>query len=171
MMGTPGRVPPALHATAGDRPFLQSWDPNGDVLLPEGNAEIQYAPPIVVAPPQYPLPEQHPQRKDFPARGIKAFFDTAAQDRAYSSLGFPAHSVQVDNLSNQWLWFPSARRYMPPSTFGFVLQIVDGTEVAEWHVQIPPGHAAGTVGTVASPVITVWFEDYFPACSGIAVTV
>lgn len=169
-MGTPGRVPPALHVTAGERPPMQTWDPNGDILIPENNAEIMYAPPIVIAPPQLPTPDQHPQRKDYPPRGIKAFFDTTG-DRPGSSLGFVAHSVQLDNFTNLWLWLPSARRFVPPCMFSVVLQIIDGTSVAEWHVQIPPGHAAGALGTAASGVVTVWYEDYLPAESGINITI
>lgn len=160
-----------LASTAGTRPRLEEWDPQGDVLLPPSGAEVLYVPPIVAVPPQLPTPEQHPKREHFPARGLKAFFDTAAADRNSSQLGFVAHSVQVDNFSNQWLWFPSARRWIPPSYFGFVLAIVDGTEVAEWHVQIPVGHANGTVGTAASPVVTVWFEAYLAPQAGNVMTV
>jgi hypothetical protein len=171
MLGSPGRVPPALHVTSSERAPMQTWDPAGDILIPDNGAEIAYAPPIVIAPPQLPVPESHPQRQQFPARALKAFFDTGAADRQPSQLGFVAHSIQVDNLSNQWLWFPSARRFVPPSMFSVVLQVVDGCSSAEWHVQIPTGHAAGTVGTASGPVISVWFEDYFPASSGSGVAV
>lgn len=169
--GGPGQIPHPINDPAGGRSPLEQWDPEGDIISPLMGAEVGYVPAVVRAPPQLPTPEQHPVRQHFPPRGIKAFFDTAQADRMPSSLGFVAHAVQVDNFSNQWLWFPSARRWLPPSYFGFILAIVDGTEVAEWHIQIPAGHAAGTVGTPASPVVTVWFEAYLAPSGGNAMTV
>jgi hypothetical protein len=171
MLGSPGRVPPALHVTANERAPMQTWDPAGDILIPDNGAEITYAPPIVIAPPQLPTPEQHPQYKQFPARMLKAFFNTGAADLQPSQLGFTAHSIQVDNLSSQWLWFPSARRFVPPNIFSVVLQVVDGSGTAEWHVQLPTGHLNATPANAAGPVITVWFEDSFAASSGSIVTV
>jgi len=170
--GAPGKVPPVLTGTAAFIPRPQEWDAEGDIALPDlAGAEI-YAPTIVRAPPQLPRPEQHPHYPEFPPRGVRIFVDTAAADKSPGAqLGFNASSVQVDNYSNQWLFFPSCQRWVPPSYFGLIMAIVPGTQVAEFRISIPTGHAAGSVGLAASPVITIWFEDVITPTAGVLLTV
>lgn len=172
VMGSPGRIPPAINVPAAGRPTIQEWDPHGDIYAPENGAEVLYVPPGVLAPPQTPTPEQHPKRQQFPARGVKVLITDASKDLSPGSqLGFTASSVQVDNFSNQWLFLPSAQRWIPPGMFGLILPIVPGTQVAEYRILIPTGHANGTVGTAASPVVTIWFEDDILPSIGIILTV
>jgi hypothetical protein len=169
----PARIPNPMDTTAGERPALEAWDPEGDVLAPDHGADVLYVPPIVAAPPMLPRPEQRPRHLDYPPRGVKAFFGVGTADLNGSSLGFVAHAVEVDNYSIQWLWFPSARRWVPPNMFGVILAIIDGTEIGEWHVQPPTGHtaAAGPVGGASSPIVTVWYEAYIASSSGSQITV
>jgi hypothetical protein len=168
----PGKVPPALIGTAAFIPKIEEWDPEGDVHLPDHAGADLYVPPIVKVPPQLPRPEQHPHRPEFPARGVRIFIDTAATDKSPGAqLGFNASSVQIDNFSNQWLFFPSAQRWIPPCYFGIILPIVPGTQVAEFRVQIPVGHAVGTVGLATSPVVTIWFEETVYPTAGVLLTV
>lgn len=168
----PGRVPPQLVGTAAHMPKLEEWDPSGDVHLPDDFGALGYVPTIVQAPPQLPRPEQHPHRPDFPARGIKVLINDATKDLSPGSqLAFTASTVQVDNYSNQWLFFPSAQRWVPPGMFHLIMLITPGTQVAEFRVQTPVGHAAGTVGQPTSPVVTTWFEGELVASVGVFLAV
>lgn len=168
----PGKVPPVLTGTAAWVPIIQEWDPEGDIHLPEHPGAENFVPAIVRAPPQLPRPEQHPHRPEFPARGIKVMITDATKDLSPGSqLGFNASAVQIDNFTNQWLFFPSAQRWVPPSYFGVIIPIVPGTQIAEYRVMAPIGHAAGTVGLATSPIVTIWFEDTMPLSAGVLITV
>jgi hypothetical protein len=169
----PGKVPPALTGTASYVPPPEQWDPEGDIHLAGGlNGVELFAPTIVRAPPQLPRPEQHPHRHDFPPRGVSIFITDASRDMSPGrALAFTASSIQVDNFSNQWLFFPSAQRWIPPCYFGIILPVVPGTQVAEYRVQIPSGHAAGAIGAATSPVVTVWFEEAMYPTAGVLLTV
>lgn len=168
-MGTPGRVPPALADTAGARPAIETWNPDGDILEPVMGTEPTYVPAIVAAPPMMPPPRQ--PRPDYPPRGVTAYFDTAQADRGPSQLGYTARAVQVHNLSNQWLFFPAYRGWVPPNIWGVILMLIPGTDSAEWHVQTPVGHAAGSLGGVTGQVVTVWYEQPMAQATGAYVTV
>jgi hypothetical protein len=161
MMGSPGRVPPAIATTAGERPPLETWDPNGDILLPDNGAEITYAPPIAIAPPMLPRPEQHPQRQDFPARGYERCF-TVSPAVIARQLAFTAQSVRVDNFSSHWLFFQAAGQFVPPYTYGVVLLLSPGVGVAQF-AYAPPQGLADASPTIDSNVVTVWYEtEYAP---------
>jgi len=169
--GTPGKVPPVLTGSAAALPKFEEWDPDGDITVPMAGTDALYVPTIVRAPPQLPRPEQHPRVPDFAARGYEAFFTPANAGLASHQLNFTAHSVQVDNYSNQWLFLSAARKWIPPATVGWVLVIIPGTSVATFVVQAPGGHANGTVGAATDPVVTVWHELALPFSGGVAITV
>lgn len=168
----PGKIPPVLTGTAAHMPKIEEWDPEGDIEVPLVGTDALYVPTIVRAPPQLPRPEQHPQRLDFPPRGIEAFFVAANVGLSPGrQLNFTAHSVQVDNYSNQWIFFPSARRFIPPATVGWILLVMPGAEVAQWIQQAPGAHAQGAVGAATDYVVTVWHEAYLPPMVGVALSV
>jgi hypothetical protein len=168
----PGRIPPQITGTAAYVPLLEQWNPESDQHLPDDFAALVYVPPTVLAPPQLPRPEQHPHRPDFPPRGIKVMIGDATKDLSPGSqLAFTASTVQVDNYSNQWLFFPSAQRWVPPAMFHLIMLITPGTQVAEYRVAIPVGHAAGTVGLATSPVVTTWFEELLVPSVGVFLAV
>lgn len=166
----PGKVPTPIGGSAAIVPPIEEWDPHGDINLPLYPGSELYAPPIVRAPPQLPLPGQHPRLQEFPARGIEAFFTTGLVEMNHQ-LGFTAHAVQVDNYSTSWLWLPSTRRWVPPAVFGVVCLILPGTMMAEVRLQTPTGHAAGTIGTAAGPVVTVWYESVVMPSTGMPIGV
>lgn len=169
---SPGKVPPALTGTAAYVPPVQQWDPEGDIHLPEYPGADLYAPTIVRAPPQLPRPEQHPHRPEFPPRGFKIVIKDASRDLSPGEqLAFVASSVQVDNYSNQWLFLPSAQRWIPPCYFGLIMPVVPGTQVAEFRIMVPPGHAVGALGTPLSPVVMIWFEEWIMPGAGIILTI
>lgn len=168
----PGQIPPEIGGTAAHVPLLEQWDPAGDNHLPDDFSAQLYVPPIVAAPPQLPRPEQHPHRPEFPARGVRVLVADASKDLSPGSqLAFVASSVVVDNYSNQWLFFPSAQRWVPPCMFHLVMLITPGSQIAEYRIQIPTGHAAGALGSPTSPVVTIWFEDILSPTVGWVLTV
>jgi len=170
--GAPGKIPPALTGTAAHVPKFEEWDPEGDIHLPGLNGqETAYVPTIARAPAQLPRPDQHPRILEFEPRGYEAFFTPANVGLPSHQLNFIAKSVQVDNYSNQWLFMPSARRWIPPATVGWVLTIIPGASVAQFYAQAPGSHANGTVGQASDPVVTVWHELYLASSSGVALTV
>jgi hypothetical protein len=170
--GAPGKIPPALTGTASWIPKLEEWDPEGDIQVPLIGSDALYVPTIVRAPPQLPRPEEHPRTLDFPPRGIEAFFTPANVGLSPGrQLNFTAHSVQVDNYSNQWIFFPSGRRFIPPGSVGWIVLILPGAELAQWVQQAPGAHAAGTVGAATDVVLTVWHEAMLPPAVGVNLTV
>jgi len=169
---TPGKIPPVLTGTAGVIPQrYEQWDPEGDIVSPIAGSESAYVPTIVRVPPQLPRPEQHPRHSEYEARGYEAFFTVGNVGLPSHQLAFIAKSVQVDNYSNQWQFFPSARRWIPPATVGWVLMLIPGVLVAQIVVGGPGAHAAGSVGAATDPVVTVWHEVHLPSSAGFALTV
>lgn len=170
--GAPGKIPPALTGTAAHVPKFEEWDPEGDIHLPGlDGQEAHYVPTIVRAPAQLPRPDQHPRVQDFEPRGYEAFFSVGNVGLPSRQLNFVCKSVQVDNYSNQWLFLPGARRWIPPGTVGWILVIIPGTNVAQWLPQAPGSHAQGSVGAAGDPVVSVWHELYLAPMAGIALTV
>lgn len=171
-LGSPGKIPPVLTGTAAHVPKFEEWDPEGDITAALMSTDALYVPTIVRAPPQLPRPEQHPKREDFPPRGIEAFFVPANVGLLPGrQLNFTARSVQIDNYSNQWIFLPSARRWIPPATIGWILPIMPGASLASWQQQAPGGHAAGTVGAPSDPVVSVWHEAFLPPMVGVSLSV
>lgn len=169
--GAPGKIPPALTGTAAALPPFEQWDPDGDTQRRQNGQEVGYVPTIVRAPPQLPRPDQHPRASDFEPRGYEAFFGVGNVGLPGHQLNFIAKSVQVDNYSNQWLFLPSARRWIPPATVGWILLIIPGASVAQWNPGAPGAHAQGAVGVATDPVVTVWHEVFLPPMAGIALAV
>lgn len=170
--GTPGKIPPVLSGTAGVMPApYEQWDPEGDIAVPFPITDTLYVPTIVRVPPQLPRPEAHPQQREFEARGYEAFFTVGNVGLPSHQLNFIAKSVQIDNYSNQWQFLPSARRWIPPATIGWILILVPGVLVAQIVIAPPGGHAAGAIGAATDPVVSVWHETYVPPMAGISLSV
>lgn len=62
-------------------------------------------------------------------------------------LGFVAHALLVDNITSQWVFCDSVRRYFPPYTVGWVVPIPSGAQKAHLRVLQP-------LGTKAYPAVT-----------------
>lgn len=151
-------------------PALEVWDAHGDLYLPRNPGAENFVPAIEAVPPQRPSPLERVIPLEFEPHGIQIFVDTAAAPRQGTQLGFSAHSVLVDNLSSKWIYFPSAQRYVPPSTVGAMLLFQIGTQIAQFTQITPTGHGDGAVG-VGGPITTVWYEQYQPTSAGVAATV
>jgi hypothetical protein len=54
-----------------------------------------------------------------------------------SPLGFPAHSVLVDNWTNQWIRIDGVRRVIGPYSGGWVLNNMSGMQTARVELQTP----------------------------------
>lgn len=175
--GDPSLYLPVLHAPGVATPIdpleaggveMNAWDPEGDVLQPDDMHARQYAPRIERAP---PYARRMKRVEDLPELDNKGFFDTPAAERFSAQLGFEAHAVIVDNYSNQWIWLPSARRFVPPCMWGVILPLWPAVQVAEWHVQTPAGHAQGALGTVNSLVVSIWYAMEMAPNMGLILTI
>jgi hypothetical protein len=61
-------------------------------------------------------------------------------------LGFPCHSIAVDNASSQWLWVEPANRWVAPYSLGWVYAVTAaGAQNARVSVRQPPGLKAYTL--------------------------
>ena len=89
------------------------------------------------------------ETKDFPASG--AITTTSSLD---DELGFPAHSVIVDNPTKLWLWVAAAQRFACPGLINAVWQIPKASTKAEIRARPPQGVAQGAVGTATQATFT-----------------
>jgi hypothetical protein len=146
-----------------DMPANQAWDPQADIQAPDDAHARLFVPMDRKVPSSVPprLPKIEP-----PADLI--FSHNELIGDLHSSLAYPAHAVIVDNYSNQWLWFPSARRHVPPYTFGAVLPLFQGTELAEYLVQAPASFTQAALHA-NQYVVTIWTAAMQFASSGSAI--
>jgi hypothetical protein len=73
-------------------------------------------------------------------------------------LGFPCHSVAVDNPASQWIWIEPCNRWVPPYTMGWVYAVTAaGSQNARVSVRQPPGLKAYTL--VATERLYVAFHE------------
>jgi hypothetical protein len=75
-----------------------------------------------------------------------------------SPLGFPAHTVLVDNWTNQWLLIDGIRRYIPPYTGGWVINAVSGTQIARVELEVP-STAVTEIAALGGEYVWVGFAE------------
>lgn len=86
---------------------------------------------------------------DFPQFG--AITATTRDDR---ELGFPAHSVIIDNPTKLWIYVPAAQRFACPGLTGAVWQIPKAATKAEIITRAPQGVVQAAVGTATQATLT-----------------
>lgn len=158
------RVPqPPISLAMDAHRALVDWDPEGDLDPPEGHFARLHAPTSERVPPLPPVPQRAPQ-----AEAVQvASFDTKGGVDVNYQLGFPCHSVIVDNLSNQWLFFPSARRWVAPYSYGAIIAFLQGTQVAAYRCAAPPGGGfANPAANAGETVTTTWMAAFNMPSSG-----
>lgn len=147
---------------------LELWDPHGDIVVPRNAGAEQFVPASEAAPPQLPNPLQRIVPLEFEPHGIESIGPVQANaDFGPRQLGFTAHSVCVDNYSPAWLYFPAAHTWVPPYTWRAMLQMQSGAQVAQWMLQ--DAYGQGQLSSTA-PVVTIWYEDYFPPSAGVDIS-
>ncbi len=93
---------------------------------------------------------------DYPSNGVAITATTARLDQ---ELGFPAHSVIVDNPTKFWFFIQSAQRFACPGLMGAVWQIPKAATKAECQVRAPQGVVQPGIGTATA--ITLTFCEAF----------
>lgn len=70
-----------------------------------------------------------------------------------TALPFKAASIRVDNLTNQWIFIPSLRIYIPPDFFGTILSANAMSQLTVVF-EAPPGlvNPAPTAGTIVNVI-------------------
>lgn len=84
-------------------------------------------------------------------------------------LGFPAHSVAIDNVTSQWLWAEPCNREVPPYSIGWIFPCVGaGSQSARVSVRTPPGTQAFTPVS-GERCYVAWHEAFLPPMAGVPV--
>lgn len=101
-------------------------------------------------------------------------FDTTSDKSIQQvTIGFRAYGFMIDNLSNQWYYEPSARRWVPPYTLGISGAML-GTDIGNLLLQLPPPLVNNTRPLAPIPGETariVYFDQFVPAGPGVAMNV
>jgi hypothetical protein len=85
-------------------------------------------------------------------------------------LDFPAASVMIDNWTNQWLYIPDFRRYVPPYSGGWVYTAPKQTQIFRVQLKAPPAFAPAAA--IAGEFVWLGFSEAFlPPQTGIITTV
>jgi hypothetical protein len=153
----------AEGAGGSDMPPTQLWHPEADVIPPNDAGARLYVPMAGRVPTSVP-----PRLAKLEPPADLIFSHNELIGDLHSSLAYPAHAVIVDNMTNQWLWFPAARRHVPPYTYGAVLPLFQATELAEYLVQAPATFTQPAVRPTQY-VVTVWTAAMQFASSGSAI--
>jgi hypothetical protein len=85
-------------------------------------------------------------------------------------LGFTAHGLAVDNWTNQWLYEPNMKRFIPPYSGGWIYLIPRGYQMARVYLRAPAAYTL-QVALAAEFVFLGWHEASLPPQSGIITTV
>jgi len=86
-----------------------------------------------------------------------------------SPLGFPAHSVMVDNWTNQYIRIDGVRRTIGPYSYGWVLNNMSGVQTAKVELRSPSPSIA-QLAVVAGEYVWIGFaEAVLQPATGIAV--
>jgi hypothetical protein len=82
-------------------------------------------------------------------------------------LAFPAHSVLIDNWTNQWLNDANLRRFIPPYSGGWVLIAPKGYQQARILLKAPSASYT-PAGVIAGEFVWVgWHEAVLPPATGV----
>jgi hypothetical protein len=81
-------------------------------------------------------------------------------------LGYPVHSVMLDNPTFAWLLLEVNRRWIPPYTLGWVIPVFAGSPVIRVTLGPPPGGFANN-GTKTGQFVYLGFsESFLPPMTG-----
>lgn len=69
-------------------------------------------------------------------------------------LGFPCHSIIADNPTKQWIFIPSAQRWLPPGVIGYVMQVPKAATKAQARWRAPDTLAQPAIGTAITATLT-----------------
>jgi hypothetical protein len=145
---------------------LIEWDPEGDINPPPQHFAKQHAPISERVPPMPPIKDPPPQADPVQFKNVV----NPSGQPLQLELGFPAHSVIVDNLTNQWLLFTSARRWVAPYTYGAIISFMQSTQVAAYICAPPPGGFTEPVPVAGELVQMTWLAAFNAPSSGNSVT-
>ena len=81
------------------------------------------------------FPRIPPEIQHFPGVAIPA----ATGDIIAEGLGFPMHTLWIDNFSSVWLHVEAGNHYVPPWSIGWVLALSRGSTTFEVRADAPPG--------------------------------
>jgi hypothetical protein len=112
---------------------------------------------------------EHPYRQSTWVPGQIETIDLPSPTRLDQQLGFPAHSVIVDNPTTQWLFVQSAQRYAAPGLMGAVWQIPKAAAKAEAQWRAPMPMVQPAIGITTQATIT-FCEAWLMPVEGIIVT-
>lgn len=84
------------------------------------------------------------------------------------NIGFPAHSILVDNTTSQWVLVEPGQRAIPPYTVGWCLPAPVGSQVARVRLLTPPG-LAGFTAAAGERGWVGFSEAYLPPQPGVAI--
>jgi hypothetical protein len=108
-----------------------------------------------------PVPHQMTRVVDFPV--------SVATGRLLDrDAGHPIHTIQLDNYSKQWLYCPSAARYVMPYCTGVQFPIYSGSSKIQIDAAAPPGITQPALaGTTQVFAITCYeaLKEYSPGLS------
>jgi hypothetical protein len=96
----------------------------------------------------------------------KEFAIRAGQSVDGLEVGFPAYGLLIDNLTNQWYYETSRRRYIPPYQSGVTVPLT-GTSVARILCQAP-GALAQAAPVTSEYAIASYVDQVMPGGLGIA---
>jgi hypothetical protein len=81
-------------------------------------------------------------------------FLSTATARLDQELGFPVHSIMVDNPTTQWLFVQSAQRFVMPGLMGLVMQVPRAANKAEAQWRAPVGVTQPALENATTATIT-----------------
>jgi hypothetical protein len=88
---------------------------------------------------------------------------------AEKDLGFMAHTVLVDNWTNQWLYDENLRRQIPPYSGGWVLTAYKGYQKCRVTLKTPSAAYAPAAALAGENVWYAFAEAVLPPMTGIVV--
>jgi hypothetical protein len=94
--------------------------------------------------------------------------DILASTRLDQQLGFPAHSVMIDNPTTQWFFLQSAQRFVAPGLMNAVWQIPKASTQAQGQWRAPSPVAQAGLGT-ANQITLTFCEAYLMPSPGVII--
>jgi len=85
-------------------------------------------------------------------------------------LGFPVHSIIIDNPTSQWIWLESAARSIPPGNMDRVVQVPRASTKAQIRWRAPAGVAQPGAGAAVAATIT-FCEAFLQPSPGLYISV
>jgi hypothetical protein len=82
-------------------------------------------------------------------------------------LGFPANSLLIDNWTNQWLYEPNLRRFIPPYSGGWVFSSPKGFQKLRILAKAPSASYAPAAAIAGEFAWVGWHESFLTPQTGI----